>query len=126
MTPNIREIVESHWRLANSRDWAAFGGLLSPGLRYEVPQTREYIDGGAGYLDMFATWPGDWRAVIRQLVVDERTAVSIIDFNVGDETMTGISVFEVQDGKIVKVTDYWPQAYEPAPRVSSHLKRLPP
>lgn len=123
MTPTTRDIVERHWRLANARDWAAFGALLSPGLRYDLPQTREYIDGGAGYLDMFATWPGDWQAVIRQLVVDERTAVSLIDFKLPDETMTGISVFEVRGGRIVKVTDYWPQAYEPPPRVSSHMKR---
>ena len=125
MNLNTRDTVESHWRLANARDWVAFGELLGPGLRYEAPQTREYIDGGAGYLDMFATWPGNWRAVVKQLVADGRTAVSIIDFKVQGETMTGISIFDVQDGKIVRVTDYWPEPYEPPPRISSQMKRHP-
>jgi hypothetical protein len=74
---------------------------------------------------MFATWPGNWQAVVKQLVADGRTAVSIIDFKVQGETMTGISIFDVQDGKIVRVTDYWPEPYEPPPRISSQMKRHP-
>lgn len=125
MTATTRHLIDTHWRLANARQWDAFAALLHPGLRYEVPQTREYIDGGEGYLDMFRTWPGDWQATVRHLVCDGPEAVCIIDFSVGAEVMTGISVFKTEAGRIVHVTDYWPEAYEPPPRASVHLKRRP-
>jgi hypothetical protein len=96
-----------------------------PALLYEVPQTREYVEGGHGYLEMFSTWPGDWKASIKHLVCEESKAVCVIDFAVGAESMTGISIFEVNDGVIAGVTDYWPEPYEPPPRATPLMKRRP-
>lgn len=125
MSDPTRSLIEAHWSFANARDWSAFARLLHPGLLYEAPQTREYIEGGPGYLDMFSTWPGDWKASIKQLICEEAKAITVIDFAVGGEVMTGISIFELDGGLITKVTDYWPEPYEPAPRASPHMKRRP-
>lgn len=125
MTEATRSLILRHWALANARDWAAFAELLHPGLRYEAPQTREYIEDGPGYLEMFRTWPGAWTAHIRELVCEPQRAVCIIDFVVGGETMTGISVFGVEGGRITSVTDFWPEPYEPPPRVTPVMKRRP-
>lgn len=123
---DFRHILQTHWDLANQRDWPAFTRLLHPALAYDCPQTREYIDGAEGYLDMFVTWPGDWRAEIVKLVCDEREGLSVIRFVVGNEVMSGLSLFELDDsGLITRVTDHWPEAYEPPPRVSPHLRRRP-
>ena len=123
MSEVTRKAVEAHWHLANARDWAGFEKLLSPRLQYEVPQTREYIESGVGYLDMFRTWPGNWKAVVKHLVAEDKKAICIIDFIIESQTMTGISMFELQDGTFVKITDYWPEPYEPPRRVSIHMKR---
>lgn len=125
MTAATRTLIQRHWALANARDWDAFADLLHPGLRYEVPQTREYIESGAGYLEMFRTWPGAWTAQIRELVCEAGRAVCIIDFLVDGETMTGISVFGLDGERIASVTDYWPAPYEPPARVTPVLKRRP-
>lgn len=123
MKSNLRDLIEEHWRLGNAREWSAFGKLLHPDLRYECPQTREYIDSGAGYLDLFQTWPGDWSAKITNLICEENQAVCVIDFIVGDEKMTGISIFQVTAGLIHQVTDYWPEPYEPQTRQTKYMKR---
>lgn len=123
MHPDSRTLVEAHWRTANARDWPAFAALLAPALQYDVPQTRERIRGGEGYLDMFKTWPGQWRAETRQLICDDASAVSVIDFIDGAEVMTGISIFRFDAGLITHVTDYWPNSYEPPPRVTPYLER---
>jgi len=99
--------------------------LLHPDLRYECPQTREYIDGAGGYLDMFRTWPGNWTAKLSTLICDQDQGVSIIDFLVGDEKVVGISIFEFSAGLISKVTDFWPEAYDPPARATPHFKRRP-
>lgn len=123
MSPETRRIVEHHWRAANARDWERFATLLAPQLRYEVPQTREYLDSGVGYLELFRTWPGNWSARTKTLICEGAQAVCIIDFDVDGETMTGISVFEVEGNLITRVTDYWPAPYEPPPRQTPHLRR---
>lgn len=125
MNRDTRAVVEDHWKAANSRDWEAFSALLHPTLRYDVPQTRETIESGAGYLEMFRTWPGQWTARVTLLVCEDRKAVCIIDFVVGEETTAGISVFEVDGGLIERVTDYWPAPYEPPERLTPHMKRRP-
>lgn len=126
MPESTRSLILAHWSTANARQWESFASLLAPSLRYDVPQTREYIDSGEGYLEMFRTWPGDWQATIRHLVCEEAKAVCVIDFVDGAQTMTGISVFEVVQGRIAAVTDYWPEPYEPPPRQTRHLKRREP
>ncbi|MFZ2989629.1 GNAT family N-acetyltransferase [Ideonella sp.] len=125
MTTTTRSLILQHWSLSNARRWDEFARLLDPALRYEVPQTREYSETGEGYLDMFRTWPGDWQARVTRLVCDGDQAVCVIDFVVDGSTMTGISMFELRDGRIVKVTDYWPEDYEPPARLTPHLKRRP-
>lgn len=119
-------MVRRHWQLANERLWQDFGELLASDLEYEVPQTREYIDSGPGYLEMFRTWPGDWRAEIRHLVCQDEKAVCVIDFVTEEETVTGISIFEFRAGRIARVTDYWPAPYDPPERATTRMKRRPP
>lgn len=125
MSEQTRTLILRHWDLANKRQWAEFQTLLAADLAYEVPQTREYIESGQGYFEMFRTWPGNWKATIKHLVCDGDKAVCVIDFEVDADTMTGISVFELRAGKIVKVTDYWPAPYDPPPRETTYLKRRP-
>lgn len=121
--PSPRESVEAFWRTANARQWPAFAALLHPQLVYLVPQTRERGEGAAALVDIFRTWPGDWVAEVQTLIADDTRAVSTVRFFVGDAVETGISFFEFEAGVIRSVTDYWPSAYEPPPRVSVHLKR---
>lgn len=122
---DTRALIQRHWALANARQWDEFARLLAPDLQYDVPQTREYIESGPGYLEMFRTWPGDWRATVTQLVCDGDKAVCVIDFDVDAQRMTGISVFELRAGLVARVTDYWPEPYEPPPRHTAWMKRRP-
>jgi hypothetical protein len=125
MTEATRQLVLRHWNLANERQWEEFATLLHTDLRYEVPQTREYSDSAAGYLEMFRTWPGEWTAEVKELVCEEHKAISLIEFKVGAEVMTGITVFGITHGKVISVTDYWPDPYEPPPRQTTSIKRRP-
>jgi SnoaL-like domain len=125
MSEQTRSLILQHWDLANARRWSEFGQLLHPQLHYEAPQTREYIESGGGYLEMFSTWPGDWTAAVKHLVCEQSKAICIIDFVVGRETMTGISIFELDGALISRVTDYWPEPYEPPARSTPHMKRRP-
>ncbi len=120
-----REIIAAHWAYANQTDWHSFSQLLADDLYYEVPQTREYLHGGHAYLDMFKTWPGPWQVEIKELICEADKAISVIDFHSQGEIQRGLSIFRVQNGKICKVTDYWPEAYEPPQRLCAYMQRHP-
>ncbi|MBI3346333.1 MAG: nuclear transport factor 2 family protein [Burkholderiales bacterium] len=123
MPMSTRDLVLLHWQLANARDWPALGRLLHPAMVYEAPQSRERIRGAPGYLDFYATWPQPWRAEVRKCIADEGSVMTQIDFVSSAPTMTGLTVFDLQDGLIWRVTDYWPDPYEPGPRASVHVER---
>ena len=122
-TPNTRELVLQFWNLANARDWPEFALLLAPELVYDVPQTRERVVGRAGFVDFYATWPEPWKVEVLQCIAEESKAFTLIQFLSNEPPMTSLTLFESSNGLITKITDFWPAAYEPPPRVSAHVCR---
>ncbi len=98
------------------RQWEKFGHLLHPDVVYEVPQTRERIRGRQRYVQFNREYPGDWHLSPRVVLGDERRAVVWFTWLLGDEAPAdGIAFFEVADGLITSITDFWPEPYEPPP-----------
>lgn len=120
---DARDVVMRHWAAANARDWDAFAALLADDMLYEVPQTGERVRGAAGYLDFFRTWPGDWQAEPVRVVAQSDAVVVVVDFRTPEGVETGIGIFAVADGRITRVTDYWPAPYDPPPRLSAFVER---
>jgi hypothetical protein len=110
------DAIEAYWVSANARDWASFARLLSPVVVYEVPQTRERVRGREPYVQFNAEYPGDWRAEVVRVVGEAGRGASWTHFVVGGEQMDGIAFFDFDDeGLIERVTDFWPEPYEPPP-----------
>jgi predicted ester cyclase len=120
---DAHEIVTAYWTAANERDWVAFGELLAEDVVYEGPQTRERVRGRADYL-RFNTegFPGDWHLVIIRIVGEGLHAASWTDFtNADGYTQPGLCFFDLRDdGKIARITDFWPDPYE-LPAQRAHL-----
>lgn len=125
MPSPTRALIERFWATANARDWEGFASLLHEDLLYLVPQTRERATGRAAFVEVFRTWPGAWRAAITQLIAEDDAAVATIDFLLDGERQTGITFFELQAGRISRITDHWPAPYEPPPRATPHMTRDP-
>jgi SnoaL-like domain len=116
-----RQLVSAYWAAAEARDWAAFGRLLAEDVRYEAPMSHERVSGKPAYLRFNAEgFPGDWHLSVQRIVADEGTAASWIQMTDAGETYPGLAFFEIADGLIVSITDFWPEAYEP-PASRAHL-----
>ena len=118
-------LVRRFWDRANARDWASFARLLAPALRYDVPQTREFIDGRDGFVEFFATWPAPWRVEIDRLVATEGEVVLEMRFLDAQGAQTALGFYRVQEGRVHAIREFWPEPYEPPPRTCPHLRRLP-
>ena len=107
-----------------ARDWEAWETLLSPDVVYEVPQSRERIRGRAAYRLFNETYPGDWHLTPKVVIGDAERAVVWFRWDVGDENADGQVFLEVDaDGLITRVTDFWPEAYEPPERPAGLVER---
>ncbi|MGW3656235.1 nuclear transport factor 2 family protein [Streptomyces sp. NPDC005151] len=123
MTADLRATVETYWTAAETRDWDTFATTLAEEVLYDLPQTRERIRGKERYLRFNREYPGDWHVRVERIVADragEQVAVRTL-FTVGLEEMHAIHFFTGDDqGRIVEITDFWPEPYEP-PAGREHL-----
>ena len=109
------ELVERFIASLEARDWDTWAGLLHPDVVYEIPQSRERIRGRDRYLRFNQEYPGDWHLRPKVIIADERNArgvVRVAPRRPGDDAM---AFFEFAGGLIIRVTDFWPEPYEPPP-----------
>jgi len=98
--------------------------LLSKNIVYDLPQTRERVQGRKAFREFNQTYPGEWTLSILRLVVEEEgQAASQIAFKSEGEVQTGISFFEIQEGLIQRITEFWPAPYQPPARNTRNIER---
>ena len=110
-----RELAERFIASLDARDWDAWAGLLHPAVVYEIPQSRERISGRDRYLRFNQEYPGDWHLRPKVTIADERHGVAWFEWLADGRTDDGMAFFEFADGLITRVTDFWPEPYEPPP-----------
>ncbi|MFI7059708.1 nuclear transport factor 2 family protein [Kribbella sp. NPDC050124] len=119
-TERTRGVAQQYFETMRDRDWDAFGQVLAKDVVYELPQTRELISGREKYLAFNREYPGDWQLTLTRLLVDGQSAAGSMNFTVGDQELVGVVFLEVRDGLVARVTDFWPEPYEP-PAGREHL-----
>jgi hypothetical protein len=97
------------------RDWVGFAGLLAPDVVYELPQTRERIRGRDRYVTFNAEYPGDWHIEPQVVLGDDAQGALLFRWTLDGESSLAVAFFEHDGALITKVTDFWPEPYEPPP-----------
>jgi ketosteroid isomerase-like protein len=112
---DARRVVADYWAAAEARDWDRFGDLVAEDVVYEAPQTRERVRGRPAYLRFNAEgFPGNWHLAVERIVAGDREAVSMIRFSDQNGSQAGLCFFDLgDDGRISRITDFWPDPYEP-------------
>lgn len=64
------ETARRHVDVLGRRDRPALSAMLTPGVVYEMPQTRERIRGRANVLRFDTDYRGDWHPAVRRAVAD--------------------------------------------------------
>jgi hypothetical protein len=115
-------VVAAYWAAAEARDWDAFGTLLADDVIYRGPQTREQVRGRDPYVRFNVEgFPGDWHLTVQRITGEGQHAASWVEFTGPDGTQPGLCFFDLDDdGKIARITDFWPDPYE-LPASRAHL-----
>ena len=111
-----RQIVERYWETMNTNDWSAVGGLFLDDFTLDWPQSGERIRGRENFAAVNANYPhpGPWHFQVRRIVADERGAASDVVVTAPALSAWVITFFEVRDGRIWRMTEYWPDRFEAA------------
>ena len=115
-----RALVYAFAEALDHRDWDAFTAVLSPDVVYELPQTRERIRGRERYVQFNAEYPGEWHVEPQLVIGDDHDGCLLFRWTLDDDSMLAVAFFEIDGDRIVKVTDFWPEPYEP-PAGREHL-----
>ncbi len=119
------DVVTEFWRLMASNDFSTVCRVLAADFVLEWPQSRERIRGGERFAQMNQEYPanGLWTFMINRLVGSEAEAVSDVSISDGVQQARAISFFDVVDGKITRLVEYWPEPFE-APSNRAHLVEM--
>ena len=125
MASTAVEIVHEFWARMHTNDFASVADVLAADFVLEWPQTRERIRGAERFVRMNVEYPahGPWQFSIHRIVGDEREAVSDVSITDGVQQARAISFFEVADGRVKRLVEYWPEPYD-APPDRAHLVEL--
>jgi hypothetical protein len=119
---SAHEVIAAYWAAAEARDWDAFGALLADDVIYRGPQTREQVRGREACVRFNVEgFAYDWDIAVQRIVGEGLHAASWIEFTSQEGTQPGLCLFELEDdGRITKITDFWPEPYE-LPASRAHL-----
>jgi hypothetical protein len=83
-------------------------GLWDPAVAGAYP-------GRDRYLQFNQEYPGDWHLQPKVTIADERHGVVWFEWLLDGRADDAMAFFEFADGLITRVTDFWPEPYEPPP-----------
>lgn len=102
------EVVRALWERLEARDWDAAAELLAEDVVVDWPQTRERIRGRDRVIAVNRNYPEGWTIRVLRVLQDGDVAVSEVAVDHVDHgTFHAASFFEVEDGRIVRGTEYW-------------------
>ncbi len=119
---SAEDVVRTFWRLMATNDFASVGQVLADDFFLDWPQSGERIRGAANFAHMNAEYPahGRWAFRVLRLVASGDQVVTHVAIGDGVQVAEAISFFEVVDGRIARLVEYWPEAYAP-PANRAHL-----
>lgn len=116
------EAVRLFWQLMASNDFDSVRQVLAPGFVLEWPQSNERIRGADNFVRMNRDYPaqGRWRFTVNRFVASATEVVTQVSVTDGHQAAEAVSFFEVDQGLITRLVEYWPEPYLP-PADRAHL-----
>jgi ketosteroid isomerase-like protein len=111
VSDEVRRAIDRFWKTMGTNDFRAVGELLHDDFVLDWPQTHERFRGRERFVAVNAHYPaaGLWRFTINRLVAGEGEGVSDVAVTDGVRVDRAISFFELRDGRIWRLTEYWPE-----------------
>ncbi|HEX6819093.1 MAG TPA: nuclear transport factor 2 family protein [Ktedonobacterales bacterium] len=128
MSDATRAAVEEYWRRMNTNEWQVVGQLLHDNFVLDWPQSGERIRGRNHFAAVNANYPaaGPWRFAVQRVVTDDNAAATDVLVSAPTISARVVTFFELRDGRIWRMTEFWPDPFEAATWRSQWAERYEP
>jgi len=111
------ELLTTYVAVLEARDWAALTALLHEDVVYRLPQTREVVRGRDDYLRWNTEDPDGWHLRLVEAYGDGAGAAARLSVRIDGEpgTVDALVFVRAAEGRLVEITDWWPEPYDPPP-----------
>ncbi len=119
------ERVRRLYQLLEARAWSDLTPLLAEAITYDMPQSRERVQGRDAYLEFNATYPGDWHLRVDR-VVDDGTheAAAWVRVTHDGHELNNVAFLTFDDaGLVTAIVDFWPEPTEPLSQRPAGIER---
>ena len=111
------ELLTTSVDVLEARDWTALIALLHEDVVYRLPQTREVVRGRDGYLRWNTEYPDGWHLRLVEAYGDASGAAARLSVRIDGEPepVDALVFVRAAEGRLVEITDWWPEPYDPPP-----------
>lgn len=123
---NTKRIVEEFWRLMGTNDFYSVAAVLTSDFTLDWPQSGERIRGPRNFAAVNSEYPahGPWKFTINSLVAGPDSAVTDVNVTDGNIRARAITFFTMQNGKIARITEFWPDPFPAAENRKQLVERI--
>lgn len=106
---SMKTIVERFWHFIDQADFEQLGTVMAENAQVFLPNTCEVFKTTAKYIAFNKAYPGRWHANIERINVADDQVITTVRISAPDQDISAYvtSYFELREGKIIKITEYW-------------------
>jgi SnoaL-like domain len=115
MSDDVRDALQRHWEASDANDFVTEHQIYSDDALLEYPQSGERIRGRQNIQASREAQPNMKRFTVRRVLGGGDLWISELVLTYDDEPFYVVSIMEFADGKVVRETQYFGEAFEPGP-----------
>ena len=110
---DVKDVVLAFWHSMDMNDFFGASEWLSDDFECVWPQSGEVVQGAWNYAMINIHYPSfaPWQFKVENLLVQGNQVVSNVFISDGIQQARAITFSTVEDGKIVRHQEYWPESF---------------
>jgi hypothetical protein len=121
---DVRSALLQHWTASDANDFEAEHQIYDDHAVLEYPQSGERIRGRREIQASRTAQPSKKRFTVRRIQGGANLWVSEVVIAYDGKPTYVVSIMEVEDGKVVRETQYFGEAFEPGPSRARWVERM--
>ncbi|MDB5740500.1 MAG: hypothetical protein JWP16_1540 [Alphaproteobacteria bacterium] len=120
----IRAALDRHWAASEAEDFAVEHEIYREDAVLEYPQSGERIRGRRGIEASRSAQPNKKHFEVRRIVGAANLWVTEFILTYDGKPSYAVSIMEWEDGKVIRETQYFSDAFEPGPSRAQWVERM--
>lgn len=112
---DVRDALQQHWAASDLNDFDAEHRIYREDALLEYPQSGERIRGRQNIQASRAAQPNAKRFTVRRVLGGGDLWISELVLTYDEQPFYVVSIMEFEEGKVVRETQYFGEAFEPGP-----------